>query len=473
MKKIFKPLILTFIIMILFSFNVYAVEDHVVDNDQHVPIPETYTFKKVLINLDGAGSLKSPEDLFLDSKGYLYVADAGNNRILKMDKNGKVLDIIKGPKDKPFNNPSGVFVDNTGNIYVADTENKRVIRLSTQGVYDKVYSNIKSNVLGDNFIFNPRKLYFSSTGMLYVLKGSSFMAIDDQNNFKGYVGANEVGFSLQNFLIRIFATRSQRDRVLKTTPVTYSNFVIGNDGLIYATVSNSTKGQIRKLNSIGKNLYPDLSFGEITMDHDGKPVLPSLGDIAVDNDGIISVIEDNSGIIYQYDQDGNMLCAFGDKGNRKERFSIPSSIVVDDDGVLYISDSLSNNIQILQPTHFTQLVHKAVSLYNNGNYKDAMKYWQEVLKIDANYSLAHKGIGKLYLKDGNYKESMREYKLAQDKDGYSQAFQEYRHQIFRTYFLEVFFVVIAIVVLCYFSIIWFSKKATKVEKKLMSGKESL
>jgi sugar lactone lactonase YvrE len=469
---IVKVFILLSVITISFSSLVYADNDYIVDNDRLVPIPETYEVKKVLINLGEAGKLNRPEDLFLDSKGFLYVADTGNNRILKMNREGKVLEIITGPKDKPFSKPSGVFVDESGNLYVADTENKRILRRSTLGIYDKTYVKPDSNLLSNDFTFDPSKIFLNSTGYMYIQKSSSFIMIDEQNRFRGFVGAKEIGFSFQRMLIRLFATRTQRDRITKVQPVSYSNFMIANDGLIYATVGNTAKGQIRKLNSVGKNLYPDKAYGLNMTDESGKIQHPNFADIAVDENGVITVIDKMSRSVYQYDQEGNMLLMFGAQGERKGRFMIPSSIVVDNEGNLYISDSQTGILQIFEPTNFTKTVLKAVNLYNSGAYEEAMKYWEEVLKIDANYSLAHKGMGRLYYKEERWKEAMEEYKLAEDKDGYSKAFKEYRHEIFRKNFVIVFFSFIGIVTGLYQLILLLIKKS-KIITDEFSGKKGV
>ena len=101
-----------------------------------------------------------------------------------------------------------------------------------------------------------------------------------------------------------------------------------------------------------------------------------------------------------------------------------------------------------------------------------MEYWQQVLAIDANYSLAHKGMGKLYYKEERWKESMEEYRLAEDKAGYSKAFQEYRHQMFRRYFGWVFFGFIGIVAVCCLLVIRLKKKSNRVANVLFYGKEA-
>lgn len=443
MKKVYSILLCTMIIILTFSQNILAMErDYVLEGERRIPIPLTYETVKVVTSLEGLGMLNHPEDMFMDSKGFIYVADTGNNRVIKLNKEMKPLAVFTGPKEKPLNDPQGIYVDDDGDMYIADKGNSRILCLSKYGEYKKEYVKPESKLLSKDFTFDLSKVYINSTGYLFALKSSSFISIDEQNNFRGYVGAKEVGFDFRQMLIRMFASKEQRNRVAKKQPDSYTNFVIANDGMIYASLGNIASGQIRKINSIGKNIYPNKMYGEMSRDKSGKPVMPNFSDIAVNKDGIISVIDQNLGTIYQYDQEGNLLAVFGGKGEIKGTFQMPSSLVMDDDGRIYVLDSMSNTVQILEPSNFIKLIHKAVTLYSNGNYGEAMKSWQEVLKIDANYTLAHVGIAKVYFKEERYKEAMKEYRIADNTGGYSKAFAKYRHEIFRKHFVVVFITVI-------------------------------
>jgi DNA-binding beta-propeller fold protein YncE len=64
----------------------------------------------------------------VDQDGNLYVADSGNNRIQKFDRDGRFLAEVggTGTADGQFSEPWGVAVDAQGNVYVADTWNHRI-----------------------------------------------------------------------------------------------------------------------------------------------------------------------------------------------------------------------------------------------------------------------------------------------------------------------------------------------------------
>ncbi|MBS0205468.1 MAG: hypothetical protein JSS49_21395 [Planctomycetes bacterium] len=76
----------------------------------------------------GETGLRSPDDLVVDSKGLIYVADAGNKRIVKFDPNGKYLAEWGGGGKEPgkFATAHGLAVDSQDRIYVADRGNNRV-----------------------------------------------------------------------------------------------------------------------------------------------------------------------------------------------------------------------------------------------------------------------------------------------------------------------------------------------------------
>jgi sugar lactone lactonase YvrE len=63
------------------------------------------------------GKLRAPHGLALDSRGRLFVADRGNNRIQIFDQGGAVLE-----EWKQFGRPSGLFIDASDTLYVADSE---------------------------------------------------------------------------------------------------------------------------------------------------------------------------------------------------------------------------------------------------------------------------------------------------------------------------------------------------------------
>lgn len=440
------------------------VKNFVIDtNNNMLPIPSTYEVAKVIKNLDGTDtSLKNADDLFIDKNDNIYVADTGNNRVLKLDGNGKVLLEVTEAFDTPLNEPHGVFVDDSLNIWIADTKNERLVVVTKDG---KDYIEYKkpsgiSDTKGEHF--DIQKIVVNKMGYIFALKGAYVMKIDMRNNFQGYMGAKNVDFSLSRFIIRTFGTDAQRRATEALKPTSYNNLTLGTDGNLYGVLSEGTSGQIRRLNSVGTNTYPESSYGFMGYYKEGEilPTDPTFADIAVDSEGIISVVDQETGLIYQYDKEGDLLTTFGGIGDKKGTFAKPCSIAVDSKNRLYVLDYSEKAacITVFTETTFITSVHKAITLQLAGKYNDAQKVWEDILKIDSSYFIAHKSIGKIQFKQGKYTESMKSYKMAEDKSGYSDAFSEARHEIFRHYF---FWILVAII----FIIVVFIKVFTAVKKR--------
>ena len=421
----------------MINTTVYAQSDNYsIDSSGNlIPIPQTYEVKMSIKNFDEYGFLSHPEDIFIDKEGYIYIADTGNNRLLKINQSGQVVLEIKSACDKNLKNPKGVYVGDDGSIWIADTGNLRIVVVEPDGSDRKEYIKPESSLLESNFTFDVEKIYVNKMGYIFALKGANILRIDASNNFQGYMGASEVGFNLSRFLIRKFGTKEQIERTVKLAPTSYENFMIANDGSIYGVLASGTTGQIRRLNSIGTNTFVSQPFGyNILKDGDIAPTTATFSDITVFDSGITTVIDQWTGMIYQYDQDGNLLTSFGGIGNTKDLFQVPVGIASDRENNLYVLDYSVGVIKVFHPTSFINTVHQAIIYNNGGRYADEQVCWDKVLKLDSSYSLAHKGMGKIAYKNGDYKQSMAEYKLADDKEGYSKSFARYLHSFLREYF---------------------------------------
>jgi DNA-binding beta-propeller fold protein YncE len=65
----------------------------------------------------GPGEFDAPHAIAIDSRGRIFVADRGNNRIQIFDQEGTFVE-----EWRQFSRPSGIFFDGSDRIYVADSE---------------------------------------------------------------------------------------------------------------------------------------------------------------------------------------------------------------------------------------------------------------------------------------------------------------------------------------------------------------
>ena len=410
MMKRFCACLLTALLMMSSAFAAVGVDAFVADKDEnYIPIPAAYEVYTTFKNLDDYGFMNHPEDIFIGKDNLLYVADTENNRVLVMNREGVVLEEITEACGKKLSKPRGVYVGDDLSIWIADTGNLRLATLNADRTDRKAYGKPDSALLENSFTFDVQKLFVANTGYIYVLKGANLIAIDEANNFRGYLGADDVGFSLSRTLIRMFGSKSQIERTVKQEPASYSNFYIGADNMIYGILSNKETAQIRKLNSVGNNTYETKKYGFTLEDKEGKPLHPTMADITVEANGIITVVDRITGLIYQYDQEGNLLCTFGGIGTVGGLFQIPVSIDHDSEGFLYVLDYNTGSITVFKPTHFIKLIHQAVTLHGEGRYAEALDYWQQALKIDSNYALAHQGVAKVMGKQENWEDALASY----------------------------------------------------------------
>ncbi|MBH0164120.1 YIP1 family protein [Fictibacillus sp. 7GRE50] len=384
--------------------------------------------------------ITNPEDIFSDSKGNLYIADSGAKRILVADRNGKfVREIGKGV----LKSPTGVYVDETERIFVADYEEEKIFRFSKDGKVEEEYGKPDSPLFGKSSSFKPQKVAVDRRGSIYVISEGStngIIQLSKDGGFLGYYGVNSTEGSFGTFLQKLLTSESKKANMFMKTPPAPDNIALDDQGLVYSVTEGTSNEVIKKLNVAGKNmLFPDIS--------DEK----SLQDIAVDHDGNMFVVS-STGEIYEYDSFGNLLFIFGGKDdgtNRLGLFKQPTGITIDPDGRLYVTDKERGMIQVFESTAFSKQVHEGIALFKEGRYVESQKYWEEVLKMNSSFGLAHSAMGSAYYKQQDYDKALEEYEFANDVYGYSDSFWEVRHAWMQENLETVLFALIFFVILYY------------------------
>jgi DNA-binding beta-propeller fold protein YncE len=112
--------------------------------------------------------LSEPQSVAADLRGYVYIADTWEHRILKTDPLGRLQMEMGGLgwTGSQFKNPQGVAVDSKGNIYISDTGNNRVHKLDFSGAQIAVWGEEGSGV---GQFRNPTGQTIDRFGNVYVV----------------------------------------------------------------------------------------------------------------------------------------------------------------------------------------------------------------------------------------------------------------------------------------------------------------
>jgi len=455
-NSIAKIIITTVALCLLWSEFTYAAQSYpsycITDSGDVISVPLPYAANEYYVSFgDEKTALASPQDLFIDSSDNIYIADTGNNRILVLDKQYKLVTVIG---DGQLNTPKGVCVEN-GIIYVADSGNSRIVQFKLDGTLIKEIKKPDSTLLSSEQQFVPQKIVVDDRGYMYVVcegNENGLYMLDLQGNFRGFFGANRTEMGFADMLIRMFYSKQQRQGQVVKLPFSYVN-VGSKDGYIYASTTGATLNQIRRLSPSGG----DVLFGGKNKDFSDSTIMSggrqNFVDFTVDQFGNLTVLDQTYGKIYQYDKEGKMLFAFGDIGVNTGCFLKPSSIAVDSAGRILVLDADRGCLQSFYPTDFTNNIHVANSLYSQGKYADAMGYWQTTLKINSQYDIAQQAMGRIYYRTEDYGQALYRAMISNDKEGYSLSFSKNREILVAKYFnLIVVFVILLLLLVSYVQI---------------------
>ena len=443
-------IVCTFPVLTGFEAN-YTTDE---DGKTH-PLPLCYVPVRVMNQMDAeTGAFSFPQDLFYAPNGLLYVCDTGNKRVVSMTTGGEVVKVYTNPNGGGFKAPNGVFVDEDGDLYVADTDAACVVHVSPNDEFVEKFVQPDSVLYDSIYPFRPTKVMIDKIGQLYILNKEDYhglIVMDALGEFKGYTATSRLPFDLASYIATFIATENQQARMAKRVPPVNSNFFIDEENTLYTTSIMAKTEQLKRYSVAGINIYPKTDAFGITapdamMRHMDKQLEQvRFTDVYVDAAGIVTMLENASGRLYQYDRSGNLLTIFGGAGNWAGRFSGAVSLTGDADGNLYVLDSTQGSIHVFEPTYFIETVHHALDLFYEGRYEESITPWEEVLRLDANYTIAHAGLGKAYLKQEKWVEAMAEYRIAGDKDGYSAAFDSWSREVLQNYFGWIVLAIVAVI----------------------------
>lgn len=271
--------------------------------------------------------LSHPSGLGIDGEGNLYVVDTGNQRIQKFDSNGQFLMMWGGPGSgagqfnfvPPKFNAVGsgdIVVDSQGNIYVADSGNARIQKFDREGRFLVQWG---SRGAGDGQFESPFGLATDGQDHIYVVDANAHIQkFDSEGQFLtkwGEIGVNEgeftfIGFPAVDRQGYIYLADGGRGRIQKfdqngrflskwDNHGQHDDELIGANGLAvdgqgYIYITHWINPRIQKIDGAGKFLLNWGSQGQ----GDGQFGIPA--DIAVDRQGNIYISDYDSSMIQKF-----------------------------------------------------------------------------------------------------------------------------------------------------------------------------
>ena len=456
----------------------------------------------LFISEDEPSKLNDAKDFFLSPNNEFFIVDTGNNRILRLDINFKLIacykeftgskiveefkdadgNVVQTQELRTLKSPYGIYVDENDIMYIADRDNQRVIKAGFDGVILNEYMRPETD-LYDSQSFYCTKVLVDAASNVYVIcpavnKGAIMFA--PSGSFIGFYGANRVEVTaevIRNKLWRKFASEEQIAGMIKATPVEYANFDLDHEGFIYTVteVADVSTDAVKKLNPAGYNILEtttnaaDISFGDQeSITNTSATAATRLTDIAIGDNGISNILDYTSGRVFQYDKECSLLFIFGcDQEGQRGGFDNPNAVECYGE-FIYVLDGRNNDVTVYEETHFGELVHEAVEMFNEGLYEDSLDLWREVLKRDGNYNMAYLAIGRALLNQDKYEESMKYFKLAFNAEDYDRAFEAQRQDLLRDNFTLIV-IVLLVIVAAWFTVKQLQKRKIIPDKLIKRG----
>lgn len=245
-----------------------------------------------------ANGFSNPGGIATDAAGNIYVADKGNNQVMKVPADGSPAAAI----GSGFSGPSGIAVDAAGNIYVADTDNGEVKKMSPDGL------TISS--IGSGFSA-PVGVAVDGAGNVYVADR------DNEAAYKILISDGSVVTLSNDF----------------DTPSGIAVDLTGQN--IY--VSDAQANSVFKVSPTGCGCNDDLGY-----------VFNSPTAVALDPQGNVFITDvdiytGGPGLVYKVDDRG---CNLVDVGSH---FVTPDGIAVDPAGNLFVTDATPGTLYKVTP----------------------------------------------------------------------------------------------------------------------------
>lgn len=352
-------------------------------------------------NTDGTGvaaTFDSPRSIVIDSSDNLYVVDSGNHNVRKITSAGVVTTFagsnaaipVSGDLDGTgtaarFNGPYGICLDPFGNLYVTDTGNRKIKKIDAGAVVTTIAGSGAAggvNGTGINASFN--------TPIGITTDGSSLFVSDSVN-------CNIRKITISGFVVSTFAGYSvaakEKTKLAINNPATYFNvegtakyFVLNTPnpatkhcfyyekdatkqtaptgvGVLHkidistSTTPNDVANRTQlAINAIVGDFTATVLSNEVTVTNVSNGTVP---DVDVATSGITgTVIEQGS------DASSGSISGNDDGVGVAAKFNAPTGLYIDDQKIIYVSDTGNNSIRKVSSTAVVDTLIPITSSYS-------------------------------------------------------------------------------------------------------------
>ena len=270
---------------------------------------------------------------------------------------------------------------------------------------------------------------------------------------------------------RRFQSAEDRQSAVKNLAVPYNNITVDNEGFVYVTTNTNDSAElsnqysaiksksaayspVKKLNSAGTEIMKRNGFfdpgGEVSVMFPMD--VSQIIDVAVGKEGSWTILDKKRSRMFTYDQNGNLLFAFGDMGdqlgNGEDFVAMTYQVINDVYYMLLLDNSTSGfRLTVYSPTPYYDTIISALKNQNDHKYSESIFFWQDLLTQNNNFDLAYIGIGKALFSQGKYEEAQEMLSAAYETEYHDKAFMEIRKALIQKYLLLIVIAVIAVVVL--------------------------
>lgn len=261
-------------------------------------------------------NLSSPRDIAINQRRELFIADYGNDRIVKLDSNFILLGESGGFGDigNSLNGPLSLAIDNASNLYIVDSGNSRIVRLDSRLNF----------IAGQNSFIRDTKYYFDRP-LCIALSIRGDIYISDN-------GAGEC-YKFDPFFNYMFNFGSRNSSSGIGRPVAIA---VGGENQTY--VADSENGVISVFDDFGILIRRII---------DGNLIHPNA--LRIDSKGRIWVADNAARKLFCFSTSGKLLYKWPEKDSA---FLIsPAGFCFGPYGLIYLLDSTANRILILKPVY--------------------------------------------------------------------------------------------------------------------------